>query len=182
MVLSHECEGSIISSALTLFRKNKEWADKAITQVPDDKLRVALDHNTNSIGVIMKHVAGNLLSRWTDYLTTDGEKPWRNRDDEFLDSFNDRAEVLQYWEKGWNRLFTTLEQLTPDDLSETVTIRGEPHTVVLATLRSLADCAYHCGQVIMIARVLAADDWETISIARGESAAYNEKVWDKGQP
>lgn len=180
MTLSNECGQDIISSAATAFQNQKAWADKAIAQLDDDKLRVALDSNTNSIAVIMKHVAGNLLSRWTDFLTTDGEKTWRNRDDEFVDSFDNREAILNYWNSGWMCLTTTLEQLKPDDLSKTVTIRGEPHTVPLAIHRSLAHCGYHCGQVIMIARILAGDEWETITIPRGESAAYNDKVWGKG--
>ena len=178
---SHDDIGAtVIESALTAFRSNKGWADKAVVQLPDDKLHVALDPNTNSIAVIMKHVAGNLLSRWTDFLTTDGEKPWRDRDDEFVDTFNSRDEVLDYWEKGWECLFETLDSLTSEDLSKTVTIRGEPHSVPLAIHRSLAHCGYHIGQIIMVARILAGDIWETITIPRSGSAAYNQRVWDKG--
>src|SRR5262250_2171644 len=99
---------TFVETALAAFRSNKGGADKAIVQLPDDKLHVALDPNTNCIAVIMKHVAGNLLSRWTDFLTTDGEKPWRNRDDEFVDTLTARSELLAYWEKGWNCLFATL--------------------------------------------------------------------------
>ena len=181
MVLPHECGQGIISSASTVFGNNKKWAEKAVAQLEDDKLRVALDGNTNSIAVILKHVAGNLLSRWTDFLTTDGEKPWRDRDDEFIDSFENRDEILAYWDKGWHCLFTALEQLKPEDLSKRITIRGEPHSVPLAIHRSLAHCGYHCGQIIMIARVLAGDNWETITIPRGGSTAYNEEVWRKGE-
>ncbi len=170
----------VIDGAITSLRANKGWADKAISQLPDEKLHVALDENTNSIAVIMKHVAGNLLSRWTDFLTTDGEKPWRNRDDEFVDSFSNREELLAHWEQGWTRLFETLASLTPPDLSRTVTIRGEPHSVPLAIQRSLAHCGYHVGQIVMIARILAGDEWQTITIPRGGSASYNEDVWDKG--
>ena len=171
---------SVVSSAETVFRNNKNWADQAVAQVPNEKLHLPLDTNTNSIVVIMKHVAGNLLSRWTDFLTTDGEKPWRDRDDEFVDSFKARDELLDYWEKGWNCLFTTLASLQSQDLSKTVTIRGEPHSVPLAIHRSLAHCGYHVGQIILIARILADDDWETITIPRGKSAKYNEQVWGKG--
>ena len=113
-------------------------ADRAVEQLPDDKLHVSLDANTNSIAVIMKHVAGNLLSRWTDFLTTDGEKPWRNRDDEFIDTFSSRAELLACWERGWACLLDTLKSLKPEDLGKTVMIRGEPHSVPLALERSLA--------------------------------------------
>ena len=175
-----DIRSTIISSAVAVFTNNKGWADKAIARLSDNKLHVALDPNTNSIAVIMKHVAGNLLSRWTDFLTTDGEKPWRNRDDEFVDSFNSWAEVLDYWEKGWSCLFDTLQRLEPDDLSKTVTIRGEPHSVPLAIHRSLAHCGYHVGQIIMIARILAGDKWETITVPRGQSAAYSQRVWGKG--
>ena len=169
----------VLEATLASFRANKGWADKAIGQLPDDKLHVALDPNTNSIAVIMKHVAGNLLSRWTDFLTTDGEKPSRNRDDEFVDSFGTRAELIDYWESGWQRLFATLESLDPADLGRTVLIRGEPHSVPLAIQRSLAHCGYHVGQIILIARILAGDNWRTITIPRGGSAGFNQRLWGK---
>ncbi len=172
---------ALVQSAITCFRANKGWADRAIAQLPDDKLRVALDSNTNSIAVIMKHVAGNLLSRWTDFLTIDGEKPWRNRDDEFVDTFQTRDELMAHWESGWQRLFDTLASLTPEDLSKTVTIRGEPHSVPLAIQRSLAHCGYHVGQIMLIARILAGDQWSTITIPRGGSAGFNQRVWGEGQ-
>src|SRR5579871_3412713 len=128
---------AVVDGALTSFRANKGWADKAVVQLPDERLHIALDSNTNSIAVIMKHVAGNLLSRWTDFLTTDGEKPWRDRDDEFVDSFATRDELTAYWNSGWQTLFDSLESLNAADLGKTVTIRGEPHTVPLAIQRSL---------------------------------------------
>src|SRR6266850_2453316 len=111
---------AVIDGAIASFRSTKGWADKAVAQLPDDRLHVALDANTNCIAVIMKHVAGNLLSRWTDFLTTDGEKPGRNRDDEFVDTFATRAELLAHWESGWQRLMGALAALTPDDLARTV--------------------------------------------------------------
>ena len=172
---------TIIADAVTVFRNNKGWADKAVAQLSDEKLRVALDANTNSIAVIMKHVAGNLLSRWTDFLNQRrARKPWRNRDDEFVDSFQDRAEIAEYWEQGWECLFDALGALEPGDLSQTVTIRGEPHSVPLAITRSLAHCGYHVGQIVMIARILAGDEWETITIPRGrlgpvQSAGYGAR-------
>jgi Protein of unknown function (DUF1572) len=171
---------AFIDGALTTFRANKGWADKAVGQLPDDKLYIALDPNTNSIAVIMKHVAGNLLSRWTDFLTTDGEKPWRNRDDEFDNSFTTRDELTEYWNSGWQRLLDSLESLSTADLCKTVTIRGEPHTVPLAIQRSLAHCGYHVGQIILIARILAGDDWTTITIPRGTSGNFNQRVWARG--
>ncbi len=171
---------AVIESAVVAFRSNKGWADKAVAQLPDEKLHVALDANTNCIAVIMKHVTGNLLSRWTDFLIADGEKPWRNRDDEFVDSFANRPELLDYWAKGWERLFETLASLTPSDLGRTVLIRGEPHSVPLAIHRSLAHCGYHVGQIVLIARILAGDNWQTITIPRAGSSAFNQTVWGKG--
>ena len=168
---------AVLDGAISSFRANKGWADKAIAQLPDDKLRIALDPNTNSIAVIMKHVAGNLLSRWTDFLTTDGEKPGRNRDGEFVDTFASRAELLAYWESGWQTLFETLAALTFDDLARNVTIRGEVLSVPLAMQRSLAHCGYHVGQIILIARILAGDQWTTITIPRGGSTGFNQTVW-----
>ncbi len=177
---SNDVAKALIEGAIAAFRSNKGWADKAIAQLPDDKLHVALDPNTNSIAVIMKHVAGNLLSRWTDFLTTDGEKPWRNRDDEFVDTFKSREDLTAYWESGWQRLFDSLKALTPEDAAKTVTIRDEPHTVPLAIQRSLAHCGYHVGQIILIARILAGEQWTTITIPRGASAGFNQQVWGKG--
>jgi hypothetical protein len=118
-----------IAATINALEANKRLADRAVAQVPDEKLHVPLDGNTNSIAVIMKHVAGNLESRWTDFLTTDGEKPDRNRDDEFVDTFYSRADVLDAWERGWACLMTTLKALTGADCGKTVLIRGEPHTV-----------------------------------------------------
>src|SRR5215471_2483366 len=129
---SNDVARALIDGALTAFRSNKGWADKAVAQLPDDRLHVALDPNTNCIAVIMKHVAGNLLSRWTDFLSTDGEKPWRNRDDEFVDTFATRNELIAHWESGWQRLFDALTALRADDVGKTVSIRGEPHSVPLA--------------------------------------------------
>ncbi len=170
----------VLDSAVVAFRSNKGWADKAIAQLPDEKLHIALDANTNSVAVIMKHVAGNLVSRWTDFLTTDGEKPWRKRDDEFVDSFTTRSELIDYWNRGWDRLFETLGSLAPSDVAKTVVIRGEPHSVPLAIHRSLAHCGYHVGQIILIARILAGDHWQTITIPRGASSNFNQQVWGKG--
>jgi hypothetical protein len=175
-----ELARAFIDGAVTAFRANKDGADKAVGQLPDEKLHIALDPNTNSIAVIMKHVAGNLLSRWTDFLTTDGEKPWRSRDDEFVDTDTARGELTAYWDSGWQRLFDTLGSLSVADLRRSVTIRGEPHTVPLAIQRSLAHCGYHVGQIILIARILAGDHWTAISIPRGQSANFNQRVWGGG--
>ena len=128
----------------------------------------------------MKHVAGNLLSRWTDFLTTDGEKPWRTRDDEFVDSFHSRAELLECWERGWGCLLATLKSLKPEDLDKTVLIRGELHSVPLALARSLGHTCYHIGQIVQVARIHAGARWSTLTIPKGGSEQFNKANW--GQP
>jgi uncharacterized damage-inducible protein DinB len=170
----------LTSAAINTFEANKRLAERAVEQLPDDKLRVALDENTNSIAVIMKHVAGNLMSRWTDFLTTDGEKPWRNRDDEFVDSFRSRAEIMETWERGWARLLDALKSLAPTDLDKTVLIRGEQHSVPLALARSLGHTCYHIGQIVQVARILGGKDWKTLTIPKGGSEQFNKANW--GQP
>src|SRR5262245_54498513 len=176
-----EIAAAFLSAILNALEANKRLADRAIEQVSDDKLHLALDANTNSIAVIMKHVAGNLSSRWTDFLTTDGEKPWRNRDDEFVDSFRSRAELLEYWERGWACLLGTLRGLKPDDLGKTVTIRGEPHSVPLALERSLGHTCYHIGQIVQVSRIHAGEHWKTLTIPRGGSAQFNKENWGTSQ-
>src|SRR6516162_9528085 len=165
-----------MAAIVNAFEANKRLADRAIEQVPDDKLHTALDANTNSIAVVMKHVAGNLASRWTDFLTTDGEKPWRNRDGEFVDSFTSRAELLELWERGWACLFAALKSLKPEDLRTTVLIRGEPHSVPLAIERSLGHTCYHIGQIVQVARIHGGDAWTTLTIPREKSAEFNRKM------
>jgi hypothetical protein len=166
-----------LSSVINAFEANKRLADRAVAQVADAKLHVALDENTNSIAVIMKHVAGNLISRWTDFLTTDGEKPRRNRDDEFVDSFGSRDELLNYWERGWTCLLDTLKSLKLEDLGRMVSIRGEPHSVPLALARSLGHTCYHVGQIVQVARIHAGDKWHTLTIPRGGSEQFNQQNW-----
>jgi hypothetical protein len=168
---------AFMAAILNAFEANKRLADRAVAQVPEDQLHVALDANTNSIAAMMKHVAGNLLSRWTDFLTTDGEKPWRNRDEEFVDSFGSRAELLAFWERGWTCLFQTLHSLKQEDLEKTVTIRGEPHSVPLALERSLGHTCYHIGQIVQVARIHAGEKWITLTIPRGGSQQYNQTNW-----
>jgi hypothetical protein len=168
-----------MAATINAFKANKRLADRAVEQVPDDKLHAALDANTNSIAVIMKHVAGNLTSRWTDFLATDGEKAWRNRDDEFVDSFGSRAELLEFWELVWACLLTTLRGLKPEDLEKTVMIRGEPHSVPLALERSLGHTCYHIGQIVQVARIHAGEKWNTLTISRGGSEQFNKANWGR---
>jgi hypothetical protein len=166
-----------MSAIINAFEANKRLADRAVAQVADDKLHVALNEDTNSIAVIMKHIAGNLLSRWTDFLTTDGEKPERNRDDEFVDSYHGRTELLEFWERGWARLLGTLKSLKPEDLENTVVIRGEPHSVPLALERSLGHSCYHIGQIVQLARILTGESWKILTIKRGGSEQFNKENW-----
>lgn len=168
-----------LDECLQTFREQKAMAEKAIGQVRDEKLHSSLDPETNSIAVIMKHMGGNMISRFTDFLTTDGEKPDRNRDGEFVDDFGTRAELLDYWERGWTCLFTTLSELVPEDLEKTVFIRGEPHSVVKALTRAVAHLGYHVGQIVMIARIQAGADWQVLTIPRGKSEEFNRKNWKK---
>jgi uncharacterized damage-inducible protein DinB len=172
-------ENTFLESIAKNFHSQKRLADKAIVQLDDEQLRRPLDENTNSVAVIMKHVAGNLRSRFTDFLTTDGDKPDRNRDGEFVDDFPSRDAILQHWERGWQTLFDALASLRPQDLSRTITIRGEPHTVIDALHRSLAHAGYHTGQVVQLARFLAKDRWETITIPRGGSQQFNQRTLGK---
>lgn len=166
-----------LSATINAFQANKRLADRAIEQVADEKLHVSLNEHTNSIAVIMKHVAGNLTSRWTDFLTTDGEKPGRNRDEEFVDSFRSRSELLECWERGWSCLLQALQSLKPEDLGKTVLIRGETHSVPLALERSLGHACYHIGQIVQVARIHAGSNWNTLTIPKGGSDQFNKLNW-----
>ena len=166
-----------IIAAIDAFRANKQLADRATAQISDEALRLSIDRHTNSIAVIMKHVSGNLISRWTDFLTTDGEKPYRDRDSEFIDTFASRQEILDYWELGWSCLFSTLSSLRDENLNQIVTIRGIPHPVPLAITRSLGHTCYHVGQIGLLARHYAGEQWDTLTIPRGESKEFNERNW-----
>lgn len=168
---------AIVVAAIDAFKANKQLADRATAQLSDEALRLPLDNHTNSIAVIMKHISGNLISRWTDFLTTDGEKPGRDRDSEFMDTFADRQEIFEYWELGWSCLFSTLSTLRDEDLNQIVTIRGAPHPVPLAITRSLGHTCYHVGQIVLLARHYAGDQWETLTIPRGGSKEFNERNW-----
>jgi hypothetical protein len=169
-----------LNAFIEAFASQKALAEKAIVQVSDADLRRAPDENTNSIAVIMKHVSGNLVSRFTDFLTTDGEKPWRNRDDEFADTFapsaGGRSEIMAAWENGWSVLFATLAALQPDHLEWQVFIRGEPYFVPGALARALAHTSYHCGQIVLTARLMNKDNWKVITIPRGHSQAFNTQM------
>jgi hypothetical protein len=160
------------------FRKTKDAAEKAFAQLRDEDFHFRLHPEQCSIATYVQHMAGNMRSRWTDFLTTDGEKPYRNREGEFVDLPHSRDEILRIWNDGWSILFATLDSLTDEDLSKTVTIRTEPHTVALAITRQLAHYAWHVGQIILLAKHLVAlrgDKWSYITIAPGASSAFNKE-------
>lgn len=174
-------EAAYLKDVRDQFEKLKKLAEDALAQVHDGELLAALDPESNSLAVIMKHMAGNLRSRFTDFLTTDGEKPDRNRDTEFEKHDDDtRESILARWEAGWRTLFEALEPLTDGDLRRTVAIRGEPHTVVQAINRQLTHYASHVGQIVLLAKHFAGDRWKTLSIPRGKSREY--EVTKEGKP
>lgn len=155
-------------------RGYKRMAEGAIAQLTDDELFVTLDPESNSVAILVKHITGNMRSRFTDFLTSDGEKPDRHRDQEFeLSSKTTRAELMGWWERGWACVFAALDSLKPDDLMHTVTIRQEPHTVVQALNRALAHYACHIGQIVILAKHLRSSEWRTLSVPRGKSEEFN---------
>lgn len=165
--LTYNERREFLNSAIKEFRKLKDLGEKAIKQIRDEDYFWQPDDESNSIAIIIRHISGNMHSRWTDFLTTDGEKEWRKRDEEFERIFyTDKDDILMRWETGWKRLFETLESLNDGDLGKTVTIRNEPHTVIEAINRQLTHIGYHIGQIAYIARHRAGDQWATLSIPR----------------
>jgi len=167
---------SYLEDSIGVFRYYKRLAEGAIAQVSDEQLDVALDPEMNSIAIIIKHMAGNMCSRWSDFLTSDGEKPDRNRDCEFELPPEGRGPLIELWETGWATMFGALGTLTEADLSRTVTIRGEPHSVMQAINRQLAHYPYHCGQIVFLAKHLNHADWRSLSVPRRQSAEFNRRV------
>ena len=167
---------SHIEDALAIFRQYKQLGEKAMAQVTDGQLFATLDDEANSIAIIVKHITGNMRSRWTDFLTSDGEKATRNRDSEFVDPPETRESLLQEWEQGWACVFSAIEPLTDADLGRTVTIRGEAHSVMQAINRQLSHYPMHVGQIILLAKHYAGARWETLSVARNRSAEFNRRV------
>jgi len=167
---------SYLEDSLALLRYYKKLAERAMEQVPDEHLFSTLDVEANSIAVIVKHMTGNMRSRWTDFLTTDGEKSGRNRDSEFVDPPPTREALMKDWEDGWACVFAALEPLTEEDLARTVTIRGEAHSVMQAINRQLAHYPHHIGQIVLLAKHFACGHWKSLSIPRNRSAEFNQKV------
>jgi hypothetical protein len=167
---------SYIEDALAVFRHSKKVAEGAMAQATDADLNAVLDPEMNSIAVIVKHMSGNMRSRWTDFLISDGEKPDRNRDSEFEEPAATRAELMAQWENGWNSLFTALEPLTDTDLTRTITIRGEAHSVMQAINRQIAHYGYHCGQIVLLAKHFRSANWKSLSVPRKKSERFTRKV------
>jgi hypothetical protein len=172
-----ELTSSYLKDVLPLLRHYKGLAERAIAQVDDNRLTATLDGEMNSIAVIVKHLAGNMRSRWTDFLTSDGEKPDRNRDSEFEEPPATRADLLAIWQAGWACMFAALEPLTEEDLARTVTIRGEAHSVLQAINRQLAHYPYHIGQIVLLAKHFQSHGWRSLSVPRGQSSEFNRRVF-----
>jgi hypothetical protein len=170
---------SYLEDSVALFRQYKNMAEGAIAQVSDDQLLLTLDEEMNSIATVVKHMTGNMRSRWTDFLTSDGEKPNRHRDTEFEEPPASRQALMKIWEEGWNLLFAALERLTDSDMDRTVTIRGEAHSVMQAINRQIAHYSYHCGQIVLLAKHFKGREWKSLSVPRKKSDEFNQKVLAK---
>src|SRR5437588_7992600 len=169
-----------LEDALRTFRNYKQLAERAFAQISDEDFFRTIDEESNSIAVNIKHLAGNMFSRWTDFLTTDGEKPERDRDMEFVMlPETTKEEMLGYWEKGWQRVVYAIRQLTPEDLMRTVKIRDQDHTVVQAIDRQLAHYAYHVGQIVYLAKHFKSSDWQSLSVPKNKSAEFSARLQDQ---
>jgi uncharacterized damage-inducible protein DinB len=177
--MAHQLTTSYLKDSIDLFRYYKKLGERAMAQCPDAGLFTVLDAESNSIAIIVKHMSGNMRSRWRDFLTTDGEKPDRHRDTEFEEPPKTRAELMELWERGWKYLFDALEPLTQADMTRTVTIRTEPHSVMQAINRQMAHYSHHIGQILFLAKhltVKATGKWDSLSVPRGKSMAFTADV------
>jgi hypothetical protein len=177
--MAHQFTTSYVRDSIDLFRYYKKLGERAIAQCPDDGLFAILDAESNSVAIIVKHLAGNMRSRWTDFLTSDGEKPDRNRDTEFEDPPKTRADLTAMWERGWKYLFDALAALREEDVTRTVTIRTEPHSVMQAINRQMAHYCYHVGQIVFAAKhctVKGTGKWDSLSVPRGQSKQFAADV------
>jgi hypothetical protein len=177
--MTHQFTTSYVRDSIDLFRYYKRLAERAMEQIPDAALFAKLDPESNSIATIVKHLVGNMRSRWRNFLTTDGEKPDRNRDSEFEDPPKSREELMAMWGGGWKYVFDALESLTDADLTRTVTIRGEPHSVMQAINRQMAHYSNHMGQIMFVAKhlkVKGGDEWVSLTVPRGQSAQFTADV------
>jgi len=163
------------------FKSLKDLGDKTIQQLSDEELHWTYNEESNSVSIIVKHMSGNMVSRWTDFLTTDGEKEYRNRDDEFVDDITSKYDLMIVWEKGWKALFDTLTSLKEEDLLKHITIRGEKHTAIEAIERQVAHLGYHVGQMVYIGKQIKNDLWQNLSIPKGKSEVYLREMLEKHQ-
>ena len=169
-----ESSNNYLTGTKKLFRYYKSLGDAVIARLDKQGLHWQYNEESNSLAIIIKHIAGNALSRWTDFLNSDGEKEWRNRDDEFNDTPMTKAELTTLWEKGWQCLFNAIDPLTENDLSKTIYIRNEGHTVLEAVNRQLAHLPYHVGQMVFIGKMVSGENWQSLSIPKGASKLYNK--------
>lgn len=168
-------ETIFLQSVITRFQYYKELGDKTFARLEDKDFNHQPDGEPNSIAIIIQHVSGNMISRWTNFLTEDGEKPWRNRDGEFISRLLTKQQLLEMWEKGWVCMFNILDNLTGDDLLKTVHIRHEPHVALDAIIRQLSHYSYHAGQIVYIGKMIEGEKWINLSIAKGKSEEFNER-------
>ena len=174
--MAHEFSTSYLRDSLAVFRYYKKLTERAMEQVTDEQLFAVLDGEMNCIAIIVKHLVGNMRSRWTDFLVSDGEKPDRKRDTEFEAPPETRAALMKVWEQGWDYVFTALDALSDADIERTVEIRGEPHSVMQAINRQIAHYAYHCGQIVFLAKHLQSSQWKALTVPRGKSEDFNQRV------
>lgn len=168
-----------LSGTKQLFRYYKSLTEKSIEQIEDEQIHKSLDPNQNSIAILMKHLAGNMISRWTNFRTEDGEKPWRNRETEFVDDFKSTKDLMAYWEKGWTTLFDALNSIEDDELNSIIYIRNDGHKLIEAIERHLSHVAYHTGQIVYLSKLYAGDDWHSLSIPKGKTEEYNRKKFNQ---
>ncbi len=170
---------SYLESVIKQFQYYKSLGDKTFEQLSEDQTFYTLNNETNSIAIIVKHIAGNMLSRWTNFLLEDGEKEWRNRDQEFENSFITKKQIIDYWEQGWNCLFDAINPLTTDNLDKIIYIRNQGHTVTEAINRQLCHYSYHTGQIVFLGKMLTNEKWQSLSIPKGNSKQYNQEKFSK---
>lgn len=174
-----DSQSTALNGSVRLFKYYKVMTEKTVVQLTDEELHHTPSAELNSIAVLMKHISGNMISRWTNFRTEDGEKPWRNREGEFYDDINSRKELIDHWEKGWNVLFDSLNSIENDEINDIIYIRNEGHTILEAVERHLAHVAYHTGQIVMLAKWMRGDGWETLSIPKGKTEEFNQEKFNK---
>lgn len=172
---------SYIPSVIKQFEYNKSLGDKTFNQLTKEQLFWQFNDESNSVATLVKHISGNMLSRWTNFLTEDGEKPWRKRDEEFINSYTTKKEMINEWEKGWKCLFENLHEITPENSDKIVYIRNEGHTITEAINRQLCHYSYHIGQIVMLGKMTKNTDWQTVSIAKNASKSYNEEKFSQNK-